>query len=160
MAIFQNLTGRDKLKLLGIALLFVAIGQVRIFLLENINYQLYFLYYNTEKSSMHDMLSSLGSISYDNLMLVKWSLTIAFTIVIFLSSLWALTLVFHNKTYNKILAVAYGVLVFASFLLYISNGLFGEPDGGYYAARFVMGIAQSPMPLLILLPFFTLAKQK
>ena len=160
MGVFQNLTTPERWKLLGITILLVGVGQLRIFVLENINYQLYHLYYSTEQSPMHNALSFLSSLSYDSLMLVKWFITISITVIVFLSSLWALNTVFQNKIYNRILVGAYVALVFVSFLLYAMNGLIGDPDSGYYAARYVMGIAQSPMPVLILLPFFTLANQK
>ena len=160
MAIFQNLSRDVKVKLLGLALLMVAIGQGRIFLLENINYQMHHLYFGTENSSMHSILFPLGNFSYDELILVKWFLTIAFTVIFFTCSYLTLSLIFQKSEFNRIFSYGYALLVLVTFVLYITDGLIGELGAGYKASRMVMGIAQSPMPLLLLLPFFTLAKQK
>ena len=160
MAIFQNLSRDVKLKLLGIGLCMIVIGQIRVFILENINYQRHHLYFGTEVSSMHNILYFLGNLSNDELILVKWFLTISFTIVFFTFSYLALSLTFQSSVFKKIFSYSYALLVLISFVLYITDGLMGELGTGYKASRMVIGIAQSPMPLLILLPFFTLSNQK
>lgn len=160
MAILIDLSKKTKLKLGLIFALIMGTGLLRLFLLENINYHLHHIYYHTEYSSMSDVLAALNGFSYDDLIVVKWMLTIFFALVCLGYTLWAIKLIFQNRTYSKIVIYVYCFLIVLSFILYYSGGFLSEIGSGYRMARFVMGIAQSPFPLVALIPVFTLADQK
>jgi len=160
MAILVNLNRATKLKLSLIFVLIASTGILRLFLLENINYHLHHLYYNTETSSMSEILNFLRGLTYDNLINGKWFLTITFTLLFLVYTRWALNLIFANKAYTKLVIYLYSILIVLGFLFYTLDGFIVDSGQGYVISRFLMGIAQSPMPLLILIPIFTLADQK
>ncbi|MBL4577570.1 MAG: hypothetical protein JKX74_03800 [Flavobacteriales bacterium] len=160
MAILVNLNRATKLKLSLIFVLIASTGILRLFLLENINYHLHHLYYNTETSSMSEVLNFLRGLTYDNLINGKWFLTITFTLLFLVYTRWALNLIFANKAYAKLVIYLYSILIVLGFLFYTLDGFIVDSGQGYAISRFIMGLAQSPMPLLILIPIFTLADQK
>ena len=137
-------------------LLIIASGFLRLFLFENINSQLVYLYYHKDFSYMSDKLSILKSFSYDDLMWVKWYLTVFFTITYLFLSCWVLKTVFNRNAYLWYTAYIFTGVVLISFLLYFGGIVFEEPGEGYRLARFCMGLVQSPIPLMILIPAFKL----
>jgi len=159
MAIFTNLSPVSKLSLFFIFILIIITGLLRLFVLENINYQLHHLYYGTSSSSMHSSLSFLRSFSYDALIKVKWLLTCAFTVTFYIYARWALNIIFRKGVHIKALNYTYISLIVLAFLFYFLDGVIGELGAGYKVSRFVIGIAQSPLPLVVLIPIFTLVNQ-
>ena len=150
-------TLRSKIAPLSLALLLIiASGFLRLFLFENINHQLVYLYYHRDFSYLSDKLGFLKSFSYNDLMWIKWCLTGFFTITYLCLSCWVLKIVFNRNAYLWYTAYIFTGVVLISFLLYFGGVVFEEPVGGYRLARFCMGLVQSPLPLMILIPAFKL----
>lgn len=135
-----------------------ATGFFREFMFVNINEQLSFLYYGSDVSHMSPKLSFLSTWSYDNLYYLKWILTLVFAAVFLIESSWLLKVLFASYHLKELLFI-YALLLFVSAILYIPFFLTGNGEQGYILARFFMGIAQSPLPVMLMIPALFLRKR-
>ena len=110
-----------------------------------------YLWYGNEESMMSDALSLLDSIDYWTLYYLKWAMTVVFS-GIFLIESALFTKLILGKTLWKELIFMYTILLIVSGLVLAGYALFDEHETGYLISRYFMGIAQSPIPLMILLP--------
>ncbi len=147
-------------KLIVLVSIILAAGFLRLYLFENINHQLAYMYYEKEVSYVAEELSFIADYSYELLMDIKWVLTILFTIVYLCLTLGIINILFSNRQFMHITLLIFGLIVFTSFLLYFIFGFFNESTLGYRLARFCMGVVQSPLPLMVLIPAFKLADNK
>ena len=134
----------------------MAAGFLRLYLFENINHQLA----ENDISYVTEGLSFIDNYSYDTLMDVKWVLTIFFTIAYLSLTLGIINLLFSNRQFMHITLFIFGLIIFLSFILYSAFGFVNESALGYRLARFCMGVVQSPLPLMILIPAFKLVDNK
>ncbi len=100
---------------------------------------------------MSDSLSMLDSLDYWTLYYLKWAMTIVFSGIFLIESIIFAKVVI-GKTLWKELIFIYIILLFVSGLVLAGYALFDEHETGYLISRYFMGIAQSPIPLMILLP--------
>lgn len=147
-------------KLIVLVSIILAAGFLRLYLFENINHQLAYMYYENEVSYVTEELSFIDKYSYDTLMDVKWVLTILFTIGYLSLTLGIISILFSNRQFIYITLFIFGLIIFVSFLLYSAFGFFNESALGYRLARFCMGVVQSPLPLMLLIPAFKLVDNK
>jgi len=131
--------------------LIIATGFYREFFFVNINEQMRYLWYGNEESMMSDALSLLDSLDYWTLYYLKWAMTVVFS-GIFLIESALFTKLILGKTLWKELIFMYTILLIVSGLVLAGYALFDEHETGYLISRYFMGIAQSPIPLMILLP--------
>lgn len=110
-----------------------------------------FLWYGNKVSMMSDSLSMLDSLDYWTLYYLKWAMTIVFSGIFLIESIIFAKVVI-GKTLWKELIFIYIILLFVSGLVLAGYALFDEHETGYLISRYFMGIAQSPIPLMILLP--------
>ena len=137
---------------------FITFGFIREFLFVNINCQLAYLYYDYGKSCLDKDLYELSAWTYDELMDLKWHLTILFTVLYLILSVGTINTLFHNRPYLLWTIAGYlGVMLLSGFL-YMGGNMIGFPHEGYRMARVCMGVLQSPLPLMALIPAFKLAK--
>ena len=129
----------------------IATGFYREFFFVNINEQMRYLWYGNEESMMSDALSLLDSLDYWTLYYLKWAMTVVFS-GIFLIESALFTKLILGKTLWKELIFMYTILLIVSGLVLAGYALFDEHETGYLIRRYFMGIAQSPIPLMILLP--------
>lgn len=156
----RNLNREKLIKLVLFIIIIVASGFLRLYLFENINHQLAYLYYEKDISYVTAELSFIKDYSYSSLMWVKWVLTILFTIVYLMLTLGVIRILFSNKEFIHITLFIFAIIIFVSFLLYSVLGFFNESVIGYRLARFCMGVVQSPLPLMILIPALKLVDNK
>lgn len=149
---------KNKILLILIVLFLIALGYVEQFLFENVNQHLVHLYYSTDVSRMSDILSALHSWSYDNLMWLKWAMTMLSTILYFLATISAIHLIFNRKKYIMYAIYLYAGVIAISFILFTGGSVIGFPIEGYRLSRFAMGFVTSPIPLMALIPAFKLSK--
>ena len=147
-------------KLIVFISIIIAAGFLRLYLFENINHQLAYMYYENDISYVTEGLSFIDNYSYDTLMDVKWVLTIFFTIAYLSLTLGIINLLFSNRQFMHITLFIFGLIIFVSFILYSTFGFVNESALGYRLARFCMGVVQSPLPLMILIPAFKLVDNK
>jgi hypothetical protein len=143
----------QKLKIVaGIFLLVVIIwlGFLRDFIFVNINYIIDRLYYNLEVVYYHSFYSFLEPLDVSGLMTLKWLLTIVFTLVNLLLSVFILKLLFNNpKMPLKLLYISYLLIFIIAGLFYLAGKVGGFPELGYTLSRRFMGTIQSPVPLMV-----------
>ena len=153
-----KLSSLSILYLSTLAILIIALGFLREFLFININYHLQFLYYHMKRSYMTKSLNFLRSYTYDELYEIKWILTILFTLVYLFFTCLVIKLLFHVKKCVLRTIYIFAAIVFISFIFYTSGHLVNQDAIGYRLARICMGVVQSPLPLIILIPAFKLIK--
>ena len=138
--------------------LFIAIGFVREFYFVNINCQLAYLYYDYDHSCLDKKLHELSTWNYDELFDLKWYLTFLFTFLYLILTLVTIKTLFKYKAYLFWTIAGYSGALFLSGILHIGGDLIGFPHEGYRLARVCMGVLQSPLPAMVLIPAFKLAK--
>ncbi len=140
------------------ALLFF--GYYRDFIFKNINALLqawdYDMVYNMP-SSLH----FLEKFEDDGLTNIKWLLTLLFSIIYMVIAIITVQLLFKNKRYVYLTIVVYVGLIAISGL-FIGTGfiLKNTSETMYAFARYLMGMAQSPLVLMILVPAFKLTEKQ
>jgi len=116
----------------------------------------------------HDMsyempngLRFLENYDYDTIVNLKWLLTLLFSTLYLIIAIIVIRYAFHNKKYVKITVASYaGIIVFSG--IFIMTGLLfkGSSEKMYEFARYFMGMAQSPIVLMVLIPAFTLYEKE
>ncbi len=106
-------------------------------------------------------LSFLENYEYNTLVNIKWLLTLLFSIFYLFFSLLAMKLLFNNRKYFKITLFTYLGIIILSGLFIIAGYLFeSSSEKMYEFARYLMGMAQSPIVLMILIPTFKLSEKE
>ena len=106
-------------------------------------------------------LSFLENFEYDTLVNLKWLLTLIFSLVYLFISIITIKLLFNNSKYVKLSIFTYLGIIFISGIFILSGYIFtGISEKMYEFARYLMGMAQSPVILMILIPTFKLAEKE
>lgn len=106
-------------------------------------------------------LSFLQEYEYDTIVNLKWLLTVLFSILYLFFSILAVKLLFNDRKHFKITLLIYlGILIVSG--LFITTGFIFESTSEkmYEFARYLMGVAQSPIILMLLIPAFKLAEKE
>lgn len=107
------------------------------------------------------LLSFLQDYEYNTIVNLKWILTILFSILYLIFSLLAVKLFYNDWKYYKITILTYLGILILSGLFILSGFIFeGSSEKMYEFARFLMGMAQSPIVLMILIPAFKLSEKE
>ena len=153
------MTRKKKIYLFFISISLIGLGFYRDFLFKSINALLKAWDFDIDYE-MSFGLRFFENYEYESIVHIKWGLTILFTIIYFLLSYFAIKLVFLNKRYNRITVTSYFILVVISALLTLLGFLLpGIAGKTYLISRYLMGIAQSPIVLMILIPAFIFVKR-
>ena len=106
-------------------------------------------------------LSFLENYEYETLSNVKWFLTMFFCILYLFLSVFTIKLLFFNKKYQKITVFTYlGIIALSAFFIFIGIIWKSNAEKMYEFARYLMGMAQSPIVLMILIPTFKLSEKE
>jgi hypothetical protein len=132
-----------------VLILLLTTGYLREFFFVNVNEQLLYLWYENEVSPLSDNLWFLSGFDYQTLYYSKWVFTIFFAMIFLLETSLALRLI-YNRWYIKEVSFIYALLFFLSGLLFGVFALSGSVEDGYLISRYFMGLAQSPVPTMIL----------
>ena len=139
------------------SLLFV--GFYRDFVFKNINALLQ-AWDNDMDYAMPHSLDFLRNYEYNTLVNIKWVLTIVFAIIYLIISIFSIKLLFNDKKYIRLTIATYtGILLLSSFIIGIGF-VFHHSEKMYSLARYLMGMAQSPIILMILIPAFKLNEKE
>jgi len=105
-------------------------------------------------------LSFFEQLEYTTVMNLKWFFTLFFTFLFYVISHLAINYQFSNKNYNRITFYLFAGLTVLS-ALFIGIGILSSAlsERMYEFARFLMGLAQSPLVLMVLIPAFLLAEK-
>jgi hypothetical protein len=135
----------------AILILLVITGFVREFIFVNLNQQLVYLWYENDVSYMSSKLSFLSSLEYWQVYYLKWFLTLLFSTIFLVESALMLKHLFGSYFWKPLIFLYSLLLSISAVVFGIYTGL-GRGDEGYLIARYFMGIAQSPVPLMLLVP--------
>jgi hypothetical protein len=86
-----------------------------------------------------------------NLPVLKWILTFLFSLLYLLLSGLFLYLLFNSKKYITIAIVLYGVLFCISIIVALFGYFLSSFENTYHFIRTVMGVAQSPIVMMVLI---------
>ena len=100
----------------------------------------------------------LESWQYSTVVNFKWLLTLLFSALYLLIAIIVVRYAFHNKKFIRITIAAYIGIILVSALFIITGMLLkSSAEKMYEFARYFMGMAQSPIVLMVLIPVFKLA---
>ena len=106
-------------------------------------------------------LSFLENYEYETLENLKWLLTLLFCLLYLIITILAIKLFFNNSKYIKIAAFTYvGIIVISAIFILIGYIFNSTSLKMYEFARYLMGMAQSPIVLMILIPTFKLSEKE
>lgn len=137
----------------------ILVGAFRDFLFVNINFQLEFLWRNKLVNKTHSFFEFLNDYTYWEIYYAKFALTGVFTLIYLALTLILLKLIFNQRKFRKITMIIFAAMVGIALLFFGGGYLIGNPHGGYDLANHFMKIVQSPMPAMVLIPFFLLWNQ-
>lgn len=136
----------------------VLLGFLREYLFVNINW-IYLTLTNGRMNGARREFHFLIDWAPSEILLLKWLLTLLFSISFFLVTSLIIKVFFQNKQYNKIVAFVYIALIAISGALYLAGKFLGIYLEIYGAIRTLMGMVQSFMPLMILVVLFKFLPQ-
>lgn len=106
-------------------------------------------------------LSFFEQLEYTTVINLKWFFTLLFAFLFYVISHFAINSQFSNKSYNRItLFVFAGLTLFSAFFIGIGFVASTLSERMYEFARFLMGLAQSPLVLMVLIPAFMLVEKE
>lgn len=136
----------------------VLLGFLRGYLFDNINW-VYLTLTNGRMNSARDEFMFLVEWSPAEIMTLKWTLTIAFTLLFFLLTLLTIKIYFANKNFNQTVVFLFAALFCIAGLLFVAGKITGYSNMLYGPIRTIMGLAQSFIPLMILFVLFKFLPQ-
>lgn len=147
-----------KIKIIFFVLLLAALGFFRDHLFVNINYILYSKLYN-EIYTPAWYVSFLNAFSYKTVYIAKWFITPLFAFVFWFTQKRFLTLLFNEKKIIEWLGILYLSLFLLAGVFFVAGWALGDINKGYTFSRIFMGLLQSPVACMILIPTAYLYKQ-
>ena len=146
------------LSLIVVALVFF--GFYRDFVFKKIN-ALMKAWDNNMDYSMPPSLKFLENYEYSTLSNIKWLLTLLFTVIYLIISLFTVKVIFNNKKYLRITIGTFaGITIVSGLFIVVGIVFHSVSEKMYEFARYLMGMVQSPITLMILIPSFKLAEKK
>lgn len=136
------------------------LGFYRDFLFKNMNALLQ-AWDNDMDYSMPISLHFFENLEYTTIMNLKWVFTLVFSLFYLLVSFITIKYMFQNKKYLRLTFGAYLILIsISSVFIFIGMAFENTSDKMYEFAHYLMGITQSPILLMILIPVFKLFEKE
>lgn len=92
-----------------------------------------------------------GSDEAKNLSMLKWGLTALFSLLYLSISGLLVYLLFRSKRYVWVTIISYCILFLIAFLAALSGYVFSSFEEVYPFVRRIMGVAQSPVPMMVVI---------
>jgi len=144
-----------------VVVLLIVVGFLRDFIFVNLNYQASLAYYHQDNDyKLSSLISFIETWSYKRLYISKWILTMLFTILYGAITYFCVYFFFREKKYNKISIGIYIVIISISFLIYLFGYFTNNYQKAYSVSRQLMGLLQSPIIIMLLLPALYLNNKK
>jgi len=134
-----------------VLMLFAVLGFTRDFIFKNTNVHLAAKLYEQDYSS-HNVMNVLRNFSYWTIYALKWVLTILFACFYYFVQRLTLIKYTKNNFVKKWLNYMYIFLVILSAVSLGIGWSLGNINQGYTFSRIFMGILQSPLPIMFLMP--------
>jgi hypothetical protein len=151
---------KRKIKIAAFVLLLVVLGFLREYLFVAINSTLYFKYVNEINLHPFAIEKYLGFFSYSTLYTAKWFITPLSAFVFWLVQKQFLFFLFADKKPLQWLNALYALLFILAALFFAAGWALGNVTQGYTFSRLFMGLLQSPVACMILIPLMYLHKNK
>lgn len=150
---------KKKLKITAFVLLLLLMGFFRESFFVNINSALYDKYYHENNHLIANLFSFLKNLSYQTIYVAKWFITPVFVLAYWFVQKRFLLVLFGEKKVVRWLSVLYLSLFLLAGIFFMVGWAFGNIEGGYTFSRLFMGLLQSPVPCMILIPVTYLYKK-
>ena len=148
-----------KIKIALFVILLILLGLFRETLFVNINGILYNKQFHTDEHVIIWFLCFIKLFSYQTIYVAKWFITPFFAFVFWFVQKKFLWFLFREKKAIKWLSVLYLSLFLLAGIFFVAGWAFEDIYGGYTFSRLFMGLLQSPVPCMILIPTMYLYKQ-
>ena len=134
-------------------ILFGVLGYYREFFFGHYNNTMYYLFHGNTTVPVHPQFQAFLNIPYKTVYYLKYIFTLLSFLLFFGLSFWCLKVFTNNKNLLKWFTYSYLVLLLLSSVLMLwSYFVKGKLDSDEYSvSRWLMGIAQSPLPVLFFL---------
>lgn len=140
---------KNKILITLLIIITVLSGFGREYIMKNINWVIKYLTQggaNYAQSEFH----FLTNWSNSELNILKWCLTIFFTLYFFLLTYISIKKIFPSDRRYQILTIGFYIVVLVlSGSVYLAGWLFGVLNDVYHVTRTLMGVAQSFIPLMV-----------
>jgi hypothetical protein len=136
------------------------LGLFRESLFLNVNAILYNKYYGEPGAHrISGLYAGLEALSYKTLYISKWFITLAFVAAFWLVQRGFLHILLHEKKALLWLSMLYLSLLLLAAISFGAGWLTGNTEQGYRFSRIFMGLLQSPVPCMVLVPLTYFYKQ-
>ena len=143
---------------IGFIAIIVVLGFLREFIFVNTNSILYSKYYN-ENYPLHTFFNFFRDKSYNFIYVSKWLLTFLFILTYFYTQVFTAKFLLKENILRKWFFFFYLFLVILSVITFTVGWLTGHLNQGYTFSRLFLGILQSPLPIMFLLPVYYFTKK-
>jgi hypothetical protein len=145
---------------ISIACFILILGYYRDFVFKSVN-ALIQSYELNKVYSTPPSLSFFENFDYYALIKIKWILTLLFSLFYLAVSIISIKILFENNNYLRITIGVYIALALVS-AIFMTTGYFfpGISHNMYSFSRYLMGMAQSPIVLMILIPAFKISEKE
>lgn len=133
-----------------LVLTYIGLGFFREFVFLNINEQMRVTYYKVGDSHVSPILSGLQHFSYAELYYGKWPLTLLFAVAFAALAASIVRVALQTRTYSRWIWIAYGSVFLLGALVFLVGNMLGNAAITYDLARFLAGMVESPLLLLML----------
>ncbi len=142
---------RSKIQISLLVAILVLMGFFREFMFKNINVLLFNSLHKRDYKvpSFFDFMQHW---SYYSLYTFKWVLTFLFCSLFFWNQWLLLKKIFGEKNIRIWLIYFYLILLLLSIFAFATGYLIHNPEEGYLFSRKFMGLLQSPVPVMFLIP--------
>lgn len=147
-----------KIKMALLVCLLLALGFLRENIFVNVNTVLSNKFFNSTEHHTASPYMFLYAFPYKALYVAKWFITPFFAFIFFYVQHRFLWFLFHEKKTFRWLSVLYLSLFLLSGIFFVTGWALGNIYSGYTFSRMFMGLLQSPVPCMILIPITYLDK--
>lgn len=148
----MTLKNKERLLILVLIIIFIAVGFFRDAVFMNVNSQLYKLYFKNYDYELPQWLSFFSDWEYMNLYYFKYVLTTLFVLLYFLLSILAVKAFTVENDKVKWVFYAYGIVIILSVITYSGGYFLNNFPKGYLFTRNLIGLLQSPFIVMIIIP--------
>lgn len=144
-----------KLRILLIVLVLLFLGFLKEYVFVGINMVLFSKYYSApveDGEPIRPAFMFLTAFSYNTIYTLKWLITPAFIGLFWFLQKKLLTIIFAEKKTSYWLGVMYLSLLLLAGISFFTGWAIGYIHEGYRFSRIFVGLAESPVPGMILIP--------
>ena len=148
----------SKILLALLAIVIVYCGFFREYVFQNLNAWIGEMYYKENVYQLPENLYVFKRFTYDELYTLKWILTLTCMVIYMGLTLTVIKIIYRDRKYLVITVGTFFALFIIAGICYVAGNLLNNYYYGYTLSRIFMGMVQSPLVLMILVPAFQLSR--